>query len=213
MTYKRTNIRNLVCSPWPELPLQAVLVILVALLNACSWLDSGDLGPWKEEVKLSDGRVIVVERYETFDLKTPMGDPSSAFVKEARIKIVAPSELASLPEIVMPYRPVIFDYDVANKLWFAFGVNELACYAFREGHMNQRGTINIHPNFEYRLRDGAWQYVEIGPERLGQKVNLLIKRTTIDQFDIVPLDEKSRVDSDLGLPTEYRHIEPQIGCR
>ncbi len=192
--------------------LSAVSAIFAASLFGCS-LDSSDVGPWKEEVKLSDGRVIVVERYESFEVKTPMGDPGSAFVQEASVKIIAPPELVSLPKLVMRYRPVILDYDATNNLWFAIGVNDRACYAFREGHMDPTGRINIHPNFEYRLIDGAWQYVEIGPERLGLSANLLIMRTTIDQFEVVPLTEKKRVDSDSGLPDEFLKIQPHIGCR
>lgn len=192
--------------------LSAVSAIFAASLLGCS-LDSSDVGPWKEEVKLSDGRVIVVERYESFEVKTPMGDPGSAFVQEARVKIVAPPELASIPELIMRYRPVILDYDETNNLWFAIGVNDRACYAFREGHMDPTGRINIHPNFEYRLINGAWQYVEIGPERLGLSANLLIRRTTINQFEVLPLAEKMRVDSEGRLPEEFLKIQPHIGCR
>lgn len=181
------------------------------LLAACG---SSDEGPWKEEVKLSDGRVIVVERYETFEVKTPIGDPGSAFVEEARVKIVSPTELASIPELIMRYRPVIFDYDAANSLWFAIGVNDDACGGepFKAGHMNARGTVNIHPNFEFRLIDSRWRSVEMGPERLGLPANLLIRRTTIDQFNVVPLGEKARLDSNTALPKSYRQIQPHIGC-
>lgn len=182
--------------------------VATTLLAACG---RSDVGPWKEEVKLSDGRVIVVERFETLEVKTPIGDPGSAFIEEARIKVVSPIELRSIPELVMRYRPVIFDYDAANDLWFAIGVNDRACWAFDEGHMDPTGRANLHPNFEFRLIDGAWQSVEIGPERLGLSANLLIQRTTIEQFDVLPLSEKARVDSD-RIPHKYRQIVPLVAC-
>ena len=181
----------------------------VVLMTACS---KSDVGPWKEEVKLSNGQVIVVERYETFDLKRPIGDPGSAFIEEARIKFILPSELRSMPELIMRYRPVILDYDAVGNLWFAIGVNDRACGAFREGHMDSTGRVNLHPNFEFRLIDGGWREVEIGPERLGLSANLLIQRKTIDQFEVFPLAEKFRIDSDNRLPKEYRSIQPHIGC-
>lgn len=196
-----------------DLSLVTVAVCFGLMQVACSDSNNDALGPWKEEVRLSDGRVIVVERVESFDVKTPIGDPGSAFVKEARLKVVAPLDLATMPELMMRYRPVIFDYDAASDVWFAIGVNDRACWAFREGHMNSTGTINLHPNFEFRLLNGAWTAVEIGPERLGLPANLLIKRTTIDQFDVVPLAEKARVDSDVGLPTSYLRVESYISCR
>ncbi len=181
----------------------------IVLLAACS---KSDVGPWKEEVKLSNGQVIVVERYETFELRQPIGDPGSAFIEDASFKFILPSELRSIPELVMRYRPVVLDYDSAGNQWFAIGVNDRACSAFREGHMDSTGRVNQHPNFEFRLIDGEWREVEIGPERLGLSANLLIQRTTIDQFDVLPLAEKSRVDSDNGLPRQFRSIQPHIGC-
>ncbi|MDH4259834.1 MAG: hypothetical protein OEW16_05955 [Gammaproteobacteria bacterium] len=196
------------------LPLIAVAVCFGLMHVGCSDSSDDSLGPWREEIRLSDGRVIVVERVESFDVKTPIGDPGSAFVKEARLKIVSPKELVWMPELVMSYRPVIFDYDPVNNLWFAIGVNDHACggAAFRDGHMNARGTINLHPNFEFRLVDDAWRSVEVGPERMGLPANLLIQRTTVDQFDVVPLGEKARVDFDNRVPKQFRRIEPHIGC-
>ncbi len=189
----------------------AVFTTTAILALGCS---KSDLGPWKEEVRLSDGRVIVVERYETFEVKTPIGDPGNAFVQEARVKIVSPPELATIPELVMRNRPVILDHDAANNLWFAIGVNDHACGgdAFREGHMDSNGRLNIHPNFEFRLEGGEWRSVEISPERVGTPANLLIQRKSIDQFDVFPLAEKARLDSSEGLPRAYRRIQPYISC-
>lgn len=193
-------------------PWLATLVVVV-LLVGCSKGDN-DLGPWKEEIKLSDGRIIVVERFESFDVTRPMGDPGSAFVAESRIRIVAPPELAYVPELTLRQRPVILDYDVSNGVWFAIGVNDRACgpEALRAGHMNSKGTINLHPNFEYRLIDGLWQSVDIGPERLGLPANLLIQRMTIDRFEVLPLAEKARIDSDNRIPSQFQSVQPHIGC-
>lgn len=192
--------------------LMACGAVAAVLLTACG---RSDVGPWKEEVKLSDGRVIVVERLEIFEVKTPIGDPGSAFIEEARVRIVSPEELASMPELIMGYRPVILDYDVANNMWFAIGVNDDACGGepFKAGHMNSTGSVNLHPNFEFRLINNKWRGVEMGPERVGLAANLLIRRTTVDQFEVVPLSEKARLDSDNALPKWYRHIQPHIGCR
>lgn len=194
-----------------ELPWRATLLVFVALLNGCS----DNVGPWKEEVKLSDGRVIVVERRESFDVTNPMGDVGTAFLRKARIRIVAPAELTALPELVMRYRPVILDYDPTDGIWFAVGVNDNACgnEAFNSGHMNSRGTINLRPNLEFRIVNGVWEPVELGPERLGLPANLLIMRSTIDQFEVMPLAEKARLDADTGLPEEFLQVMPHIGCR
>ncbi|MDH4259833.1 MAG: hypothetical protein OEW16_05950 [Gammaproteobacteria bacterium] len=185
--------------------------VTAILLAACG---RSDVGPWKEEVKLSDGRIIVVERFETFEVKSPIGGPGSAFIEEARIKIVWPVELATVPELVMTYRPVILDYDAVNNRWFAIGVDDDACGSepFKAGHMDSTGRVNLHPNFEFRLIDNNWRSVEMELERLGRPANLLIRRSTVDQFEVVPLSEKARQDSDTALPKFYRQIQPYISC-
>ena len=196
------------------LPALAVMgIALLGIVAGCSGSDG--LGPWKEEVKLSDGRVIVVERSENFDIRRPIGDPGSAFIDETRIKVVRPAELATLPELVVRGRPIIFDYDADAQAWFVIVVNDHACGgdAHRAGHMNAKGTVNLHPNREFRLVDGAWKEVDVSPDRIGTKANLLIQRTTIDQFDVLPLSEKARVDFDNAIPKQFRQVEPHIGCR
>jgi hypothetical protein len=195
-----------------------VLVSAWLLFGLCAGCTEKDnvLGPWKEEVKLSDGRVIVVQRFESFDINRPIGDPSSSFVQAARVKIVEPPDLAGIPELVMPYRPVIFDFDPVLGRFYAIGVTDNPCWLPQElqrKYMDPTRRFNIHPNFEFRLIDGAWTGVPIGPERLGLKANLLIKRTTIDRFDVLPLSEKAAVDFDNRIPKEYRQIEPRLGCR
>lgn len=202
---------------------------LVPHLNACllslcvSFIgcDSGEphgLGPWREEVLLSDGRQIVVERYEETDVRKPIGDAGSAFISNTTIKFVTPADLAGLPALSMPYRPIILDYDREIETWFAIGVNTRMCLAdaFNSGHMNASGRVNLHPNFEYRLFAGRWEEVEIGPERVGLPANLLIRRVTVEKWNAlqrpVPLDEKRRLDSFSGTPTEYRQVQAHVGC-
>lgn len=192
-----------------------------SLVAACQRSDDSrrdGIGPWKEEVKLSDGRIIVVERFEDFKVNRLLGREESAFVKAASIKIVEPPELAALPELVIRQRPVIFDYDPIINTWYAIGVDEYGCSldfpeAYHKGLMDKTGRVNIHPNFEYRLIDGAWKGVEIGAERIGLPANLLIQRTTIENFDVLPLSEKQRVDFDNAIPKAYRQVERTINCR
>ena len=88
--------------------------------------------------------------------------------------------------------------------------------AIHEGIMDKTGRINLRPNFEYRLQQGAWVEVPLAPERIGLPVNLPIQRTTVEQRmeerQPVRLDEKRRLDSDNRLPKKYREIVPRISC-
>jgi hypothetical protein len=189
-----------------------------AVLAACGDGPSSGLGPWQEEVQLSNGRVIVVERFEDSEVRGPIGDAKDSYINATNIKFIAPPDLAALPVLTMPYRPILLDYDPELGTWFAIGVNERTCWPGEreKGHLDGTGRINIHPNFEYRLLDGQWREAEIGPERIGLRGNLLIERTIIENWNArhrpLPLDDKRRVDSDNGIPTEYRRVQPSVSC-
>lgn len=193
----------------------------VALLAACGIGKPAGLGPWQEEVKLSGGRVILVERFEGSTVRKPIGDAGGAFLNETTLKVVAPAELATrLPVLTTRYRPLILDFDPTIGTWFVIAFDERVCQdrirKRERGEMDKTGRINLRPNFEYRLQQGAWVEVPVAPERIGLPVNLLIQRTTVEQrmkeHQPVRLEEKRRLDSDNRLPKKYREIVPRIGC-
>jgi len=202
-------------------PVQRGLVCLgfFAIVTGCGNGKPSGLGPWQEEVQLADGRVIVVERFEGSEVRGPIGDAKDAYITTTTLKFVAPPELAALPVLSMPYRPILLDYDPTLGTWFAIGVNERMCWPGEreKGHLDATGRINIHPNYEYRLLNGQWQEVEIGPERIGLPANLLIRRITIEQWNAahrpVPLAEKQRLDGQGNLPEVYRQVTASVGCR
>lgn len=204
-------------------PVAARLLRIGMAMGACAVLAAcgpKGLGPWQEEVRLSDGRKIVVERYEESVVRKPIADVGAAFLTRTTLRFVAPPELATLPVLSTQYRPLILDFDPAIGTWFVIAFDERVCQdRIRKrdrGEMDATGLINLRPNFEYRLIGGQWLEVPLGPERIGLPVNLLIQRMTVESWKTmrrpVPLEEKQRLDSHPRVPTEYRKIEPTIGC-
>jgi hypothetical protein len=197
--------------------LRGLTVVACSVLAACG---PKGLGPWQEEVRLSDGRKIVVERYEEAVVRKPIADVGAAFLTNTTLKFVAPPELATLPVLSTRYRPLILDFDPAIGTWFVIAFDERACQdrvrKRERGEMDPTGRINLRPNFEYRVVDGKWLEVPLGSERIGLPVNLLIQRMTVESWKTmrrpVPLEEKQRLDSNAGVPKEYRKIVPTIGC-
>ena len=175
--------------------LQGLAAVACSVLAACG---PKGLGPWQEEVRLSDGRKIVVERYEEAVVRKPIADVGAAFLTSTTLKFVAPPELATLPVLSTQYRPLILDFDPAIDTWFVIAFDERACMqpipeAIHEGIMDKTGLINLRPNFEYRLIGGKWLEAPVGPERIGLPVNLLIRRITVESWKTmrrpVPLEE------------------------
>lgn len=198
--------------------LQGLAAITCFVLTACG---PKGLGPWQEEVRLSDGRVILVERFEGSTVRKPIGDVGAAFLDETTLKVVAPAGLATtLPVLTTRYRPLILDFDPKIGTWFVIAFDERACQdRIRKrdrGEMDPTGLINLRPNVEYRLQQGTWKEVPVVPERIGLPVNVLIQRMTVEQRakekQPVRLEEKRRLDSHPRLPKEYQRIVSSVGC-
>ena len=98
------------------------------------------LGPWQEEVRLSDGRMVVVERYEESEVRQPIADVGAAFLTVTTVKFVAPPELAMLPDLSTQYRPLILDFDPAIGTWFVIAFDERVCRTGSENGSGARWT-------------------------------------------------------------------------
>ncbi len=133
-------------------------------------------------------------------------------MRHSRIRIVSPLDLASMPEVVTPFRPIILDYDAARSHWFAISVNDRACEDTDPSQMDPQGRASFRPNYEYRMIDGDWRSVEIGSERLGSEANLLVTRRAIDQNTLVSLAAKAKLNSTTALPSQFRRIVAYVEC-
>ena len=187
------------------------------LLAACGRDGPVDSGPWREEVKLADGRVIVIERGMNENVHGGAADVGFAAVTDATIRIVEPADLASVPPLTMRYRPIMFDYDPALGTWYAIGVNDRMCIdGFRQGHMDPTGRINLHPNWEYRLIDGRWVEMDMDPSRVGRPTNLLILYDQVKPWTathrVVTLEDKATLDSDNGIVDYLKTVMSQVSC-
>lgn len=194
-----------------------LLAVLCIQLSACGRASPGNdgLGPWQEEVELSDGRVIVVERFEDIKVSTLLGDPVSAKAKAARIKIVRPAELAGIPELTMRQRPVVLDYDAELGTWIALDAKETCDFTQEElddGVFDESARIIIKPYREYRLIEGGWREMPMESKRIGRPTNLLITRSSIQDFEVFPLSVKRRLDSNPARPKNYQVILERISC-
>ncbi len=188
-----------------------------ALLAACGRDGPVESGPWREEVKLADGRVIVIERGMNENLHRAVADVGFAAVTDATIRIVEPAELAGVPPLTMRYRPIMFDHDSALGTWYAIGVNDRMCIdGFRQGHMDPTGRINLHPNWEYRLIDGRWVEMDMDPSRVGQPTNLLILYDQVKPWTtthrVVTLEDKATLDSDNRIFDYLKTVMSQVSC-
>ena len=176
----------------------AVLLMVGGSMSANAGLFGfGDNKKWKEEVQLSDGRVIVVER----ELLTESGgdewavNRSGSKPKEHRIKFEYPAgqlvewrSIKKSPQ-TWPEIPLIFDMEAGQPVVFSIVAID--------------ATGGIYSKYVYR--NGAW-IEEILPEKLEKQLtNLFLKFSA--GISNVNLETKRKMNSSV----DFRQYLKQVG--
>jgi hypothetical protein len=172
-------------------------LILGVSLNACG---SGS-EKWKEEVQLSDGRVIVVER-ETIHERG--GDEwafnrSGSKPKEHRIRFAAPDESGQ----VIEWRST----KKSPQTWPEISL----VLAIEAGHATIYSLLAISPGCEiylkYVYRNGAW-VEEALPEKFEQRTTNLFIRDGVDMPKFVNLEAKRIGNAETGYRPSLLRVGP-----
>lgn len=177
-----------------------ILISGVATVTACGFLGFGSTEKWKEEVKLSDGRVIVVCR----EIINEMGgdewasNRSGLKPKEYIVRFAHPDESGKTIEWrtikksprTYPEIPLILD--------------------IYSGHLVMFTLVGVGPGCEvynkYIYRDGAW-IEETLPEKFeNRRRNLLVNGKDIPKY--VNLEIKRNIDESGHSRREVVQVGP-----
>jgi hypothetical protein len=163
---------------------------------------------WREQVRLSTGEVIVVERGEKLNLVSEPGRGSGWLFDEAWLKARLPSigETAwqgALSPLVLNVTP--------RGDWYLLGVT--GAYRGHQDYQLPDGKRYV----AFRLRNGSWQRVpftefpaEFQPNLLGGTDSLFIKRGQPNGM-LVDFKLKSEIDSNPMLDSAFRRIDRALG--
>lgn len=182
--------------------LRTILLLLVATATLAS---CGSHWPnertWKEEVRLSDGRVIQVERHERYRVLSELGGLSTLITESSELSVL-PTPGEGLPLLKtgdggMWEVPLIVDVDATTGTYFAITIVE------REYDAKAAGLDSRKPYFEYRLADGTWKRQPVSDQKLGWNTNLLLTLALMKEKNFIPLAEKEAAD---GLLSEHKCV-------
>lgn len=172
-----------------------LILMMGVSMSACS----GDQ-KWKEEVQLSDGRVIVVER----EMLTALGggewaiNRSGIKPKEYHIRFEYPEEsgekiewksIKKSPQ-TWPELPLIFDLVAGQPVVFSI-------VAISSG-------LEVYSKYIYR--NGAW-IEETLPDKFEKQTTNLFLRVGVDMPSFVDLETKRKINSSV----DYRQFFKQVG--
>lgn len=171
---------------------------LLALNAQAGWFGFGGTA-WKEEVQLSDKRIIVVER----EMPTARGgdewaiNRSGSRPKEYRIRFEYPAGSGKMIEWVSikkspqtwPEVPLIFDIKAAQPMVFSLVAISSGCEVYSK----------------YVYRNGVW-IEETLPEKLEQQTTNLLFGSQRDLPSLLNLEEKHKRNGEI-----YRKALKQVG--
>lgn len=173
------------------------LLALGASVNAC-----GTPNPrWGEEVQLSDGRVIVVER----EIILERGGAEWVYnregvkPKEYRIRFAALGGTGPIIEWksikrspqTWPESPLIFDIESGQPVVYSIVHIDPACEVY----------------LKYRYQDGRWQELRL-PDRFEQRMTNLLFTIDVEMPKFVTLQKKRLSNAEVGYRDSFRQVGP-----
>jgi hypothetical protein len=173
------------------------IAVVVTSINACGFLASAS---WKEEVRLSDGRIIVVKRriIREGGGGELASNPTLSKPKEYRISFAYPVGSETIiewrsikkSEAMYPEIPLILDLEAGQPIIFSIIHISIACEIYSK----------------YIYRNGAW-VEEALPEQFEKRpANLFLKLST-DMPRFVDLEMKRKENAD-GYRQSLRQVGP-----
>jgi len=182
---------------------------LILMMGVSMSADAGFFGlfggsaKWKEEVQLSDGRIIVIEREQ---INESGGDEwasnrSGTKPKEYRIRLEYPSGSGKMIEWrsikksprTWPETPLVFDVKSEQPIIFSLVAIDAACEVYSK----------------YVYKNGAW-IEEPLPEQFEQRGTNLFFGSRRDMPSFLNLGEKSERNSGSGYRQALKQIGPKL---
>ena len=141
-----------------------LLCTLVLTMVSCSRMSE----PWKEEGRLSDGRLIVVKRTAKGTITRDIAMRATGWIpRETTLRIGQVDGAAKPPVWRSHLIPVVMDYDPASSTW-----SVVATYIFCDTWYDMGRPVS--PYVQYVSVGGeAWRVVPLQPGLIGKRANLL----------------------------------------
>lgn len=159
---------------------------------------------WKEETRLANGSIIVVERTQTYRRVSEPGAGSGWLFDHAEITAQPPGQSASI-RWEGAVQPLVLDQDGKGIIHLLCAV---ASYRGERTYGVPEGTWYV----AFRFENGAWSRILLDQFPRGLKPNLLasIHRAFLNEQKqsgtLVDIALKTKLDSDRTLAEHYRTL-------
>ncbi len=175
-------------------------IIFGVVLSGC--IHVGQTRHYKEEVKLSSGQVVVVDRkFEPHEFGG-IGTSSGWEPTYESLEIVKPLGPDDPPkwESTIGLVPMIFDRDPDDGTWYLIATI-YACDAW-----DKMGQPSKYPYAEFKAEGSHWARVEFSQKRVGLEFNVMTSVRFYGETSPVTLAYKNQRMSDLQIAPKYVRV-------
>lgn len=160
---------------------------VMVLLSRCGSVDIS----WREDVRLDDGRMLLVKRSAKGETLGEIGGPGGWKATQMTLEIEEPKSPGNPPRWTERWVPIVFDYDPMAKEWYVVAT----FYMCDDWYDLGRPEL---PYLEYRARNGSWNRTVLSAAHFGKKANLLTGVRSGGEQRHVTVEEKTRRDYEAG---------------
>lgn len=155
---------------------------------------------FKEEVRLANGKIIVIERKIETSSYGEIGGPGGWDMVSNSLELIEQTSTKTqlVWETDRRLSPVLLDWDEDSQEWYLILVFRTCKEFFDHGRPE-------YAYVEQRYRDGQWREVPIAYSRFGRKANLFSAIRT-DDSGLIDLKTKEQRMSEVGIDPGYVHI-------
>lgn len=182
---------------------------VIAIAVATHYLFGENKLHFKEEVQLSSGEIIEIDRAFKTQSLGEIGGPGgwdatfNSFVISSPVRADNPPAWQSDAGLI----PMVFDRDPQNGEWFLV-TTFYTCEAWY-----RLGKPKL-PYAEFRLRNGRWEKVPLSPQLIGRESNVMTGVRSGGEPKLLTLAEKRVRNAEPKIAPKYRKIVDRwtTGC-
>lgn len=177
------------------------IAMMVTSISACGFLGFGRTKNWKEEVQLSDGRIIIVERTTIREGGGGeiVSNPSGTKPKEYRIRFAHPDGSGKMIEWcstktspgTYPEIPLNLDTESGQIIIFTAVSISIACEVYNK----------------YVYKNGIW-IEEALPDKFEKRATNLFIKLGVNMPKFVNLETKRKGNAEIGYRQSFRQVGP-----
>jgi hypothetical protein len=181
--------------------------VVLGIIYAVMKYDTDKAFGFREEVQLSSGEIVEIDRHMVMRPLGEVGGPGGGETLESGFSILVPNEAEKIPSWKSSEGliPMVLDRDPRNNEWFVVSTY-FTCAVW------ERVGKPAVPYIEFRLKGGIWKKVPLERELIGRRQNVLLRISIKGENGRHTLATKELRNRDERIAKQYLFITETPTC-